>query len=411
MQVRSVRERLKVLGSDVSVCVLEYLSKTVHSWAEIAEMILKDINCDDSLGGNFVTLPCGPFLIGENETTSEMADLMDEHEFYANRQFCDVYILLEMLSISCLAVEASQTFERAVARGAIVAQSVAMVLEKRRVQGPNLSATSGDPVLEGEASDEQAAEGIEFRGILNLAETLAHSGDPQVRGFVKMLYTILFKWFPDQPFRVQMLTRLVDRFTSRASGSNELDLELEVLAILIFQEQEVARPVLAMLKKVVEHANIDRAALWHQLRANKEELVRLKEEKKTEIQNLAKEKSAITQKLSESEAANTRLKVCDYFIFFVPQECDYTAYCRCIIWQSEMKAETDRFTREKKDLVEQFRDVESQLEWVRSEREDEIAKLSSDKKSLLNRLHEAETQLSLLKTRKHDELKVRMSLL
>lgn len=72
-----------------------------------------------------------------------------------------------------------------------------------------------------------------------------------------------------------------------------------------------------------------------------------------------------------------------------------------------MKAETDRFAREKKDLVEQFRDVESQLEWVRSEREDEIAKLSSDKKSLLNRLHEAETQLSLLKTRKHDELKVR----
>ncbi|KAJ4890624.1 TRAF-like family protein [Raphanus sativus] len=378
--VRSVRERLKVLGADVSACVLEYLSKTVHSWAEIAEIILKDINCDDSLGGSFVTLPCGPFLIGENETTSEMADLMDEHEFYANRQFCDVYILLEMLSISCLALEASQTFERAVARGAIVAQSVGMVLEKRRVQGPNLSATSGDPVLEGEASDELAAEGIEFRAILNLAETLAHSGDPQVRGFVKMLYTILFKWFPDQPFRVQILSRLVDRFTSRASGSNELDLELEVLAILIFQEQEVARPVLAMLKKVVEHANIDRAALWHQLRANKEELVRLKEEKKTEIQILAKEKSAITQKLSESEAANTRLK-------------------------SEMKAETDRFAREKKDLVEQFRDVESQLEWVRSEREDEIAKLSSDKKSLLNRLHEAETQLSLLKTRKHDELK------
>uniref|UniRef100_A0A1J3FRS1 Ubiquitin carboxyl-terminal hydrolase 12 n=1 Tax=Noccaea caerulescens TaxID=107243 RepID=A0A1J3FRS1_NOCCA len=385
--VRSVRERLKSLGADVSVCVLEYLSKTVHSWAEVAEMILRDINCDDSLVGNLESIPYGPFLMGENETASEMADLMDEHEFHANRQFFDVYILLEMLSIPCLAVEASQIFERAVARGAIVAQSVAMVLEKRCEQGPKLSPTSGDasfkhqdPVLEGEASEQQAAEGIEFRTILNLAETLAHSKDPQVRGFVKMLYTIIFKWFPDQPFRVQILRRLVDRFTSPTSSSQDLDLELEILAILIFQDLEVARPVLAMLKKVVEHANIDRAALWHQLRANKEELVRLKEEKKTEIQTMTKEKSSITQKLNESEAANARLK-------------------------SEMKAEMDRFAREKKDLVEQFRDVESQLEWIRSERQDEIAKLSSEKKTLLDRLHETETQLTLLKTRKRDELK------
>ncbi|KFK32582.1 hypothetical protein AALP_AA6G262000 [Arabis alpina] len=385
--VRSVRERLKSLGADVSLCVLDYLSKTVHSWADIAEMILRDINCDDSLGGNFATLPCGPILLGENEIASKMADLLDEHEFYANRQFFDVYILLEMLSIPSLAVEASQTFERAVARGAIVAQSVAMVLEKLRVQGPNLSATSGDAtfrhqdhVLEGEGSEQPAAGGIEFRTILNLAETLAHSKDPQVRGFVKMLYTILFKCFPDQPFRIQILRRLVDRFTSPTSGSHDLDLDLEILAILIFQEQDVVRPVLAMLKKVVEHANLDRATLWHQLHANKEELVRLKEEKKTEIQSMTKEKSGITQKLSESEAANTRLK-------------------------SEMKAESDRFAREKKDLVEQFRDVESQLEWIRSERQDEIAKLSSEKKTLLDRLHEAETQLALLKTRKRDELK------
>lgn len=305
----------------MSLCVLDYLSKTVHSWADIAEMILRDINCDDSLGGNFATLPCGPFLLNENETASEMADLLDEHEFYASRQFFDVYILLEMLSIPCLAVEASQTFEKAVARGAIDAQSVAMVLEKLRVQGPNLSGTSGDAtfrhqdhVLEGETSEQPAAGGIEFRTILNLAETLAHSRDPQVRGFVKLLYTILFKCFPDQSFRIQILRRLVDRFTSPTSGSHDLDLELEILAILMFQEQDVGRPVLAMLKKVVEHANLDRATLWHQLHANKEELIRLKEEKKTEIQTMTKEKSGITHKLSESEAANTRLKVCYNFI-------------------------------------------------------------------------------------------------
>lgn len=305
----------------MSLCVLDYLSKTVHSWPDIAEIILTDINSDDSLGGNFATVPCGPFLISENETASGMMDLMDEHEFYANRQFFDVYILLEMLSISCLAVEASQTFERAVTRGAIVAQSLAMVLEKRRIQDSTVNATSGDvsfrhqdPVLEGEASEQSGAGGIEFRTILNLAETLAHSRDPQVRGFVKKLYTIIFKWFPEQPFRDQILRRLVDRFTSPTSSSRDLDLELEILVILIFEEQEASRPVLLMLKRVVELANIDRAALWHQLRANKEELVRLKEEKKTEIQTMTKEKSCIAQKLSESEAANIRLKVRDYFI-------------------------------------------------------------------------------------------------
>ena len=84
----------------------------------------------------------------------------------------------------------------------------------------------------------------------------------------------------------------------------------------------------------------------------------------------------------------------------------YELLIKCIKLQCEMKAETDRFGREKKELVEQFRDVESQLEWVRSERQDEIDKLSSEKKTLLDRLHEAETQLSLLKTRKRDELKV-----
>ncbi|KAG2308307.1 hypothetical protein Bca52824_028055 [Brassica carinata] len=345
--VRSVREQLKSVGADVSVCVIEYLSKTVHRWAEIAEMILRDINCDDILDGNFGTLPFGPFLIGENDSISEMEDLMDKHEFYVNRQFFDVYILLEMFSIS------------AVARGAIVVQCVTMVLEKRLVQGPNLSATSGDSVLEGEVSEEEAAGVIEFRALPNLAETLAHSKDPQVRGFVKRLYAILFKWFPDQPFRVQILRRLVDRFTSPTSSNQELDLELWILDILIFQEREVARPVLAMLKKTVEHVNMDRAALWHQLRANKIELVR----------NLV----YITKKLSESEAANTRLKVRDYFIFLL-QEYDYAG--------SEMKNETDQFAREKKDLVEQFRDVENQLEW---------------KKTLQDRLHEAETQLSLLK--------------
>lgn len=66
----------------------------------------------------------------------------------------------------------------------------------------------------------------------------------------------------------------------------------------------------------------------------------------------------------------------------------------------------DRFAREKKELSEQMREVESQLEWLRSERDDEIAKLTTEKKVLQDRLHDAETQLSQLKSRKRDELKV-----
>lgn len=77
-----------------------------------------------------------------------------------------------------------------------------------------------------------------------------------------------------------------------------------------------------------------------------------------------------------------------------------------IKWQSELRAEMDRFAREKKEHSEQMQEVESQLEWIRSERDDEIAKLSADKKALQDRLHEAETQLSQLKSRKRDELKV-----
>lgn len=77
-----------------------------------------------------------------------------------------------------------------------------------------------------------------------------------------------------------------------------------------------------------------------------------------------------------------------------------------MIQQTEMRAEMDRFSREKKELLEQVQDVESQLEWLRSERDEGIAKLSAEKKVLQDRLHDAETQISQLKSRKRDELKV-----
>lgn len=74
--------------------------------------------------------------------------------------------------------------------------------------------------------------------------------------------------------------------------------------------------------------------------------------------------------------------------------------------QADMRAEIDRLGREKKDMAERIREVENQLEWVRSEREDEISKLLIEKKGLQDRLRDTESQLAQLKSRKRDELKV-----
>ncbi|XAR70991.1 hypothetical protein NMG60_11028056 [Bertholletia excelsa] len=195
-----------------------------------------------------------------------------------------------------------------------------------------------------------------------------------------MLYTILFKWYADESYRLRMLKRLIDRATSTTNSSHEVVLDLEILIILACEEQEVVRQVLSMMREVAVLANIDRAALWHQLCANEDEIVHIREERKTEISNMVKEKATISQKLSESETTNHRLK-------------------------SEMKAEMDRYARERKELSEHMQELESQLEWLRSERDDEIGKLIAERKALQERLHDAEMQLSQLKSRKRDELK------
>ena len=71
-----------------------------------------------------------------------------------------------------------------------------------------------------------------------------------------------------------------------------------------------------------------------------------------------------------------------------------------------MKAELERFSREKKELSEQVHDIDCQLEWLRSERDDEIVKLTTEKKVLHERLHDAENQIAQLKSRKREEMKV-----
>ncbi|KAF5461397.1 hypothetical protein F2P56_017501 [Juglans regia] len=385
--VRSVRVRLKNLGVEVSPCVLNFLSKTIISWGDVAEIILRDIDCDDDFGENCSTIPHGLFLFDEYGPTSERLHLVEEQAFRAGHHFSDIYILIEMLSIPFLAVEASQTFERAVAQGAIVAQSVAMVLERRLAQGLNLSASlvtekyqHEGAVAEGEADEQPTLQRDDFTSVLGLAETLALSRDPAVKEFVKILYTILFKWYADESYRGRILKRLVDRATSTVGDNREVDLELDILVTLVSEEQEIIRPILSMMREVAELANVGRAALWHQLCASEDEIIRMRDERKAEISNMVREKAIIAQKLSESESNNNHLK-------------------------SEMRAEMDRFAREKKELSEQIQEVESQLEWLRSERDDGISKLTSEKKVLQDRLHDAETQLSHLKSRKRDELK------
>ncbi|WJX35525.1 hypothetical protein P8452_23504 [Trifolium repens] len=382
--VRAVRVRLKNLGLDVSPFVLDFLSKTINSWGDVAETILRDIDCDEDYGESCTALPCGIFLFGEHSAAATGLHMIDEQAFRASRHFSDIYILLEMLSIPCLAVEASQTFERAVARGAIGAQSVALVLESLLSQRLNNNArTENFQHLDG-ATEEDACEQLvqrdDFTSILGLAETLALSRDLCVQEFVKLLYVIIFRWYANESYRGRMLKRLVDRATSTTDNGRGVDFDLDILVTLVCEEQEYIRPVLSMVRGVAELANVDRAALWHQLCASEDEIIRVREECKTEISNMAKEKATLSQKLSESEATNSRLK-------------------------SEMKAEVDRFSREKKELTEQIQEVESQLEWHRSERDDEILKLSAEKKVLHDRLHDAETQLSQLKSRKRDELK------
>ncbi|KAF1865155.1 hypothetical protein Lal_00004529 [Lupinus albus] len=386
--VRSVRSRLKNLGLEVSPSVLEFLSKTINSWGDAAETILRDIDCDNDYGDSCSAVPCRVFLCGEHIIAPPGLHVVDEQTFRACRHFSDIYIMLEMLSIPCLAIEASQTFERAVARGAIHAQSVALVLESRLSQSFNGNARyvsenfeqHSDGIVEGDAGEQMGVQRDDFTLVLGLAETLALSRDRCVKEFVKLLYTILFRWYADESYRGKMLKRLVDRATSPTDNDREVDFDLDILVNLVCEEHEIIRPVLSMMREVAELANVDRAALWHQLCASEDEIIRIREESKTEISNMARENITISQKLSESEATNIRLK-------------------------AEMKAEMDRFTREKKELSEHVHEVESQIEWLRSERDDEIKKLYADKKVLQDRLHDADAQLSQLKSRKRDELK------
>ncbi|KAL0372247.1 UNVERIFIED_CONTAM: hypothetical protein Scaly_0906300 [Sesamum calycinum] len=368
--VRSVRVRLKNLGTEVSSCVLDYLSRTVNSCADIAESILRDIDSDDDSDDNLPATDSGLFVFGESGPMSERSHSGEEQPFFSSRHFSDIFILIEMLSIPCLAIEAAQTFERAVARGTFVPQSIPVVLERRVARRLNLTSQyvaenfqQPDVVMDGEAIEQLGAQQDDFTSVLGLAETLALSRDPQVKGFVKILYTTLFKWYADESHRLRMLKRLVDRATTTADTSRDIDSDLEILAILVCEDQEIVRPVLSMMREVAELANVDRAALWHQLCASEDEILRIREERKAEIASTSKEKAVLSQKLSEYEATNSRLK-------------------------SEMRAEMDRFARDRKADGADAR--KTQLSQLKSRKRDELKRVMKEKNALAERLKSAE---------------------
>ncbi|KAG0485925.1 hypothetical protein HPP92_009809 [Vanilla planifolia] len=112
--VRAVRSRLKRLGVDVSSCVLDVLTKIVHTWTDIAAIFLKEINSDCELDGSCMAPTCEYFNLGVNGLPPGQTDGPD-HVMHGCLHVCDVYILIEMLSIPGLFAEVSETFERAFA--------------------------------------------------------------------------------------------------------------------------------------------------------------------------------------------------------------------------------------------------------------------------------------------------------
>lgn len=384
--VRSVRSKLKSMRAEVPQCVLDVLRNIIHTWGDVAKAILRDIDSDCELDENCMTAPCGIFSYGVNGLSADEMPVGQEQVVDSCHHLSDVYILVEMLSIPGLFVDVSQVFERAVVRGAIGLRSVAMVLERRHSRS---SAGKSRPILEDSQNIRDLVDGEneplsiqddDFTSIISLGEVLSLSRDTRVQDFVRMLYAIMFKIYSEEQYRVRMLKVLVDRATSSSDNCRVADIDMDVLAFLVREEDGIARPVLNMMREVTELAQVDRATLWHQLCAIEDENIRSREERQSELSNFAREKTGLTQRLSESEASTSRLK-------------------------SELKAELERSAREKKDLCEQILEVENQLEWLRTEKDEEIRKLAADRRALQDHLHDAEAQLSQLKSRKRDELK------
>ncbi|KAM0862355.1 hypothetical protein ACQ4PT_045307 [Festuca glaucescens] len=382
--VKAVRWRLKRLGTEVPSCVLDFLSKTVHSWPDVAEALLKDIGSDPEPDSSCLSSPCSTCT--KDGLSTEGMPSWQEQAVHGSNHLSDVFVLIEMLSIPGSFVEVAQVLERALLQGAFGLQLVAMVLERRHSH--RLSSKSGAVVYD--LQDKQALSGGQFESspiqegdfpsVLALGEVLSLSSETRVQDFVRMLYAIMFKIYAEDHYRYRILKGLVDRATNTSDNCREVDIDMDVLVFLVKEDFGIARPVLSMMREAAEVAQADRANLWHQICATEDENIRLHEEMDMEQTKFTNERAVLAQRLTESEATTGHLR-------------------------SELKAVRDRYIQEKKELSKQMREIEKQMEWVRSEKDEQIAKLSADRKNLHDRVHEAEMQLSQFKARKREELK------
>ncbi|KAG8060322.1 hypothetical protein GUJ93_ZPchr0002g26382 [Zizania palustris] len=383
---KAVRWRLKDLGTEVPLCVLDFLSKTVHSWPDVADALLKDIDSDCEPDSSCLPTSCSTCSI--DGFSAEGTHSLQDQAVHGRDHLSDVFVVIEMLSIPRLFVEVAQVLQRALLRGAFDLQLVSMVLERRRSHWLSLKSGTGTMVndsqnkqviLDGQF-DPLSVQKDDFTSVLALGEILSLSTETRVQDFVRMLYATIFKIYSEDHYRYRILKGLVQQATNTSDSCRAVDIDMDVLVFLVKEEFGIARPVLNMLREVAEVAQADRANLWHQICATEDENMHLREDMDMEQTKFTKEKDALMQQLTESEAVAAHLR-------------------------SELKAERDRFMREKKELSEQMLEIGNQLEWVQSEKDEQIVKLSTDKKNLQDRLHEAETQLSQFKARKHEELK------
>ncbi|XP_073389362.1 uncharacterized protein [Physcomitrium patens] len=394
--VAAVRRSLKELGPTVSPRVLDVVRSSASSNLDVAEALLRDIDGDCDQSEMEMTSAGMNTVFRDNRDGAGASQLQAAAEKVAACcwRVADVDFLVEMLTVPTLRVEAQRVFERALARGAFGEQSVVMVLERRRSQRVIVGGRVGGSAAASHAEDslmpgtpgggvEQLPRGEEdgdFAAVLELAKSLALSGDVRVREFVSTMYAVMFKVYGDEGYHERMLRGLVERATSSSSGLHKVELGTDILSFLVREEEGAAGPVLGMVCKAVEAANGERNALWQQVRAREEETLRARNERQVELGRVSREKSVLSQRLEDADVAQGRLK-------------------------AEMRAELDRMGREKKDMAERIREVENQLEWVRSEREEEIGKLVIEKKGVQDWLRDTEGQIAQLKSRKRDELK------
>ena len=312
-KARAVRWRLKRLGIEVPSCVLDSLSKTVHTWPDVAEALLKDIDSDPEPDSSCLSSPCSTCT--KDGLSTEGMPSWQEQAVHGSNHLSDVFVLIEMLSIPGLFVEVAQVFERALLQGAFGLQLVAMVLERRHSH--RLSSKSGSVVydlqdkqnlLGGQFEPSPIQEG-DFTSVLALGEVLSLSTEARVQDFVRMLYAIMFKIYAEDHYRYRILKGLVDRATNTSDNCREGDIDMDVLVFLVKEEFGIARPVLNMMREAAEVAQADRANLWHQICATEDETIRLREEMDMEQTKFTNEKAVLAQRLTESEANTGRLRV------------------------------------------------------------------------------------------------------